>query len=247
MLVPDKKFIIGNWKGNPSHLSGALELARALGENSSKTTEVVICPPHVFLHPVQNAFAVSVSLGAQDIPTEKFSAEQLASLGVRYVILGHSSRRALGETDVQVNEKIRICLDNNLVPIICIGENTRDTEGNYLKELEAHIRASFAGYTKSDLEHMIIAYEPVWAIGEQATREASPEEFESSMIFIKKVLNDMTGNSPVGKLTIIYGGSVSTDEQLASYLTVGACGVLIGRASLDATVFNALCSRMKTL
>jgi triosephosphate isomerase len=161
-------------------------------------------------------------------------------LGVSYVIIGHSSQRAVGETDKAINTKIFACLEHDIIPIVCVGEKERDVDGTYLTFLQDQIRATFAGLGKPDFENIIIAYEPIWAIGIEAKKQATPAEFESSLIFIKKVIQDMTGNLPVGKIHIVYGGSVSAPAEARSYVDVGARGVLIGRASLDATVFNSI-------
>ena len=254
MIVPDKKFIIGNWKMNPATLGEVQSLARNITAQSSPLVEIVICPPSIFLAPLATLLGKVVSYGVQNIASEntpaltgELSGSQVSSMDVQYVIVGHSSRRSHGETNTEVHKKIHVCLTYNLVPVVCVGETTRDTEGRYLKELETQLRETFVGLNKSQFEEIIIAYEPVWAIGTSAVREATPAEFQESMIFIKKVINDMTGNSPVGKITVVYGGSVSTPEQLTAFIHAGAQGVLLGRASIDPDMFNSLCVTAHTL
>ena len=167
---------------------------------------------------------------------------QLISLSVQYCIVGHSSQRAQGETNADVNLKIRECLAHNIIPIVCIGEKERDENSTYLKILESQITATFSDLSRAEFEHMIIAYEPLWAIGSDSKRSATPAEFETISLFIKKIVYDMTGQNPVGQITIVYGGSIDTIEEAVAYNDIGAHGLLIGRASLDVRMFNKIIS-----
>lgn len=248
MIVPDKIFIVGNWKMKPGTLKEATTLARSLIGSSKRKVEVVICPPHPFLETVKQTLPNNLVLGAQDMYWEdigsftgEVSAPQLKSLEVRYVILGHSSRRAGGEQNNTIHKKITAALRNDIIPIVCIGEQTRDKKGLFWKELETQIKETFKDFEKTDLEHMLIAYEPVWAIGKNAKRAATPEEIKETNIFIKKTLNDMTGNIPIGRINIMYGGSINDPGEALQYLTTAdSQGLLIGRASLDSEQFNTL-------
>lgn len=231
------KYVIANWKSNPRSLQDAQSLLS--GYPKKTPLGVVICPPALFGFLVSKYHYV---LGAQDVSiadrviTGDITASQLASFGVQYVIIGHSERRAMGETSSQVNQKLHNCLNCNITPIVCVGEQVRDTQGQYVLELRQQLQESFAGLTRQQLEQVIIAYEPVWAIGASAIRQCTPEEFQESLLLIQRELISVTGNMPIGAISVIYGGSV-TNENVKQYITAGAEGVLLGRASLDPVVF----------
>lgn len=248
MIIPDSFFVIGNWKTNPASHPEALVLAKNTLGSPGKGVKVVVCPPSLFFGGVSGALPPTIARGVQNIITEPgtssftggVSASQAVSAGARYVIVGHSSRRAAGETDHDVNLKIRACRENDIIPIVCVGEKARDEKGEYINELKIQIESSFAGFEKQDFEHIIIAYEPLWAIGAAAQREATPTEAQEIRILIEKTIDDMTGNIPLGRITTVYGGSVSTPDEVAAYAAIGMRGVLVGRISLDAKKFNAL-------
>ncbi|MCB9808891.1 triose-phosphate isomerase [Candidatus Nomurabacteria bacterium] len=247
MLTPHKIYVIGNWKTKPATRVEALSIAKKSTFEKDGKVEVVVAPPALFLAGVQNILGARCSYATQDSywqaigsDNAELSPAQSKSVGCTYAIVGHSSRRALGETDQDVSKKIHACLENNLIPIVCIGESKRDTHGKYIDALKNQIQASFAGLSKQDFEHIIIAYEPLWAIGADATREATPAEAEEVRILIEKTIAEMTGHIPIGKVTIIYGGSVDTPADVEKYLASGMRGVLVGRASLDSEKFNAL-------
>ena len=247
MIVPNKFFVIGNWKTKPATLAEAAAIARKLDSGSDKITEVVLAPPALFLETIKSNTSISCSYGIQDTYWKEsgsdnayMSPTQAKSTGCDYAIIGHSSLRALGETDESVNKKVKACLEHDVIPVVCVGESERDEQGGYISFIQDQIRASFADLKKQDFEHVIIAYEPLWAIGSEATREATPAEAEEVRILIEKTIQEMTGNIPVGKITIIYGGSVDSPEELVAFASVGMRGVLVGRASLDPEKFNAL-------
>ncbi len=240
-MKTEKKTIIANWKTNPKTYSEAVTLAAGYPE-SSDSIDIVICPPPVFqMVPLLDTTA----RGAQDVHSEKnatggWSAEQLSSIGVTHCIVGHSERRALGETNQSVNEKIRLLLAHSIVPIVCVGELERDDTMEYIQFLINQIHETFSGISRTELESVIVAYEPVWAIGATSTRPCSAQECREIILLIQRELIQITGNLPIGKITTVYGGSVNA-ENAREYITVGGCdGLLIGRASLDATTMNSL-------
>ena len=248
MLIPETRFIIGNWKTNPDTLKESSLLAKKIS-GSSDNVSVVVCPPDIFIENVKNHIGNGIAIGAQGFSSEGSSAltggislSQLISLSVQYCIVGHSSQRAQGETNADVNLKIRECLAHNIIPIVCIGEKERDENSTYLKILESQITATFSDLSRAEFEHMIIAYEPLWAIGSDSKRSATPAEFETISLFIKKIVYDMTGQNPVGQITIVYGGAIDTIEEAVAYNDIGAHGLLIGRASLDVRMFNKIIS-----
>lgn len=255
MIVPNKLFVLGNWKMKPATRAEAIAVAKKITLGTTKSTEVVLAPPAIFLSDIQEAITTTCSYGTQDIYWEEtgscnaeISPTQAKSAGCGYAIVGHSSRRALGETDESVNKKILACIKNDIIPIVCIGESQRDEQGQYISFLQNQIQNSFARLTKADFEHVIIAYEPLWAIGSEATREATPAEAEEIRILIEKTIAEMTGYVPVGRITIVYGGSVNNADQFNSFLDSGMKGVLVGRASIEPEAFNSLisCAQKRT-
>lgn len=247
-----RKLIVANWKMNPDTPREARELCAATKRTAAKVgrggAQVVVCPPAIFLadlatNPGRLAF------GAQDVAalpvatgafTGSLSATMLRHVGAEYVIAGHSERRAMGDTDEVVNKKIKIALRQNLKVILCVGETTRDHHGHYLATLKNQLLHSLAKIDKKSFSKIIIAYEPVWAIGVNAKESDTPADFLHNAIFIKKVVASIAGATAAKNLSILYGGSV-TEKNAASFLTEGgADGLLVGRASLDPVKFKQI-------
>ena len=171
----------------------------------------------------------------------------LYDLRAKYVILGHSERRAMGETNLEVNKKIKGVLGCGLIPIICVGEKERDENHEYLNFVKKQVEESIAGVSKDYISKIIMAYEPVWAIGKNAIREANPEEFREMAVFIRKILSDKFGVKNIEKTNIIYGGSVNP-KNCFSFLEEGNTdGFLVGRDSLDAKKFGEIINICETL
>lgn len=245
-----KKIIIGNWKMNPSSQREALDLFKLTIKaipNKLKT-DVVICPPFIYLESLSRFLKTKrkASLGAQNVSWEEkgaftgeISMEMLKDVGVKYVILGHSERRAMGENNIDINKKIKMTLSFGITPVLCIGELKRDENHEYLSFVKKQIEECLAGIVKSSISKIIIAYEPVWAVGKGSIREANPEEFHEMRIFIKKVLSDKFGAKMVEKVKILYGGSLHIDD-IPQFLKEDADGFLVGRNSLDVKKFSEI-------
>lgn len=221
-----------------------------------KKTEVVICPPFLYLEKL-GKISKKVSLGAQNAFTEdggaytgEVSVKMLANMGVKYVILGHSERRSPpaggGESNQDVNKKIKASLSVGLIPVVCIGEKERDENHEYLNFVREQVEQGFTGISKNLISNIIIAYEPVWAIGKNAKREASPAEFREMSIFIRKILSDKFGAKNIEKIRIIYGGSAHP-ENVAGFLAEGADGFLPGRDSLDPKKFLSIVNTTESI
>lgn len=249
-----KYIVIGNWKMNPETSSLAEKLLASVSKLSVslKKTEVVVAPPYVFL-PKKFKKTKKLSLGAQDAfwggvgaSTGEVSSLQLKKLGVSHVILGHSERRALGETDAMVAKKADAVLRDSLIPVICVGEKERDAHGEYLTLLAHQISDSLAGIQKRDIANVIIAYEPLWAIGKNATGVIDSHGLHQMTIFIQKTLTTLYGREVASKIRIIYGGSVdgSTAPELIRQGNV--TGFLVGRASLTAKDFGEILKTVDT-
>jgi triosephosphate isomerase len=243
-----KKLVIGNWKMNPLSAKEAEKLFISIVKSISgnKKTEVIACPPSIY---IQNLKKISkkILIGSQDsfyeekgAFTGEISAKMLSNLGIKYTILGHSERRALGEGNIEVNKKVKAALALGFTPIVCFGENTRDENHEYLNFIKVQIDEGLNGISKDLISKIIIAYEPVWAIGKSALREATPEEFLEMSIFIKKILSDKFGAKTVENVRIIYGGSVHPENALGFLKDGKAEGFLVGRDSLDPNKFSKI-------
>jgi triosephosphate isomerase len=241
--------IAGNWKMN-TRASDAASLAKAVvaavGEDPQ--VDVVLCPPAVYLGVVADAVAgTPVELGAQNLYaaddgafTGEVNAGMLTDVGCRYVILGHSERRALmGETDAQVNDKLNAALAGNLVPIVCVGETLEDREaGNTERVVDAQIRGSLHGLDEARAAGIVVAYEPVWAIGTGKT--ATPEQAEEVHAFIRSLLGELFTADVAAQIRIQYGGSVKPGNAKELLGKTNIDGALVGGASLNAADFAGI-------
>jgi triosephosphate isomerase len=246
-----KNIVIANWKMNPIKLSQVKKLV----EDSKKipkysNLDVVVCPPAPFL----NLFTGSkrVLLGAQNISFEKegaftgeISVPMIKMLGAKYCIVGHSERRAMGETGEVVAKKAGACIEAGVSPIICIGEKNRDASAEHWQEIKWQLVDSLQNISKLNIKKCIIAYEPIWAIGKKSHGPMSPEDVSEAAIFIRKILSEMYGLKQAESIKIVYGGSV--DGQSAKNIIESQCisGFLVGRASLNAKDFMKIIESSK--
>lgn len=249
--MQDKKqkwLMVANWKMNPVSLKLAKQTFAGIKKTASKTknTQTVICPPFIYLEALKTS-GHRCALGAQNLSHESEGAHTgevsylaLKNLGLKYCIIGHSERRAMGETDEDINQKVKASLRGMMVPIICVGEQERDASGQYLSFLKNQLETAVRGLPKSSIKDIVVAYEPIWAIGKNAKAPATPREVFEISIFIKKILSDLYGMKSVPPTKILYGGSV--DLANISYFAEEALvdGFLVGRASLDKEVFSQM-------
>ncbi len=250
MKKQNKFFVVGNWKLNPEKEKEALSIFFAVKKSlkSVKNTKVVMCPPAVYL----SAFGKykktkNLYLGAQDCFWEnkgsftgEVSPKMLYSLKSSFVILGHSERRAFGESSEDVSLKVGAALNAGLWPIVCIGENERDTEGEYLEFLKEEINDSLNFVKDKDLNKIIIAYEPIWAIGKEEA--INGHDLHQMEIFIRKILAYRFGRNRSFSVPIIYGGSVTPDNIEDIIINGNVRGVLVGRQSLEPKSFKEIIS-----
>lgn len=252
-----KKLIIGNWKLNPTSLTEAKKLQVKIRQkiSSLRNVNVAVCPPTAYLSVLSPGRAKSaLGLGAQEVfwqaagaYTGQTSPLALKDLRVAYVIVGHSEQRALGETDDLVNQKIKAALDYGLRPILCVGEKERDDSGHYLAQIKRQLEDGLDKVPKKTPENLVIAYEPVWAIGKDALGVETPEGFLQHALFIRKTLSAMFGQKEATRIPILYGGSVSL-KNADSFLRQGqADGLLVGRESLDPVNFSAIAKLANSL
>lgn len=228
---------------NPDTLRKAKDLYSVYTKATKglKSAEVVVCAPVVYLHPFHALKGASrLSLGAQDVfekvegsYTGEVNVRMLKDAGVTHVIAGHSERRARGETSARVNEKVKTIVQAGLHAIVCIGESERDSHGKFYRKLQQELEETLSGLEEKYFKKIIIAYEPLWAIGKSTDEAMDGERMYEMNIFIQKALTDIFGKSSAGKVRIVYGGSVngSNIEDIVSAGQVD--GVLVGRASLD--------------
>jgi triosephosphate isomerase len=239
-----KKIIIANWKMNPPSAEEAKILFSKIEKKADfKNTEVIICPPSLYLDKLKKS-SKKILLGAQDVFYEErgaftgsISAPMLLEAGAKFVILGHSERRKLGETDSDVNKKLKTALFFGLKPIVCVGEVVRDENHEYFGTVRKQIETSLNGINKKLISKIIIAYEPVWAISTtKDKKEATAHDSYEMVIFIKKVLHDKFGSkTKIPK--IIYGGSVDEKNCQDFLIQGGVEGALVGGASLSPDKF----------
>lgn len=243
------KYIVGNWKLNPPTPREAKALLAKLKKNISgaRGVKVIVCPPAVFLPLFDATKKKNFFLGAQDALSVEFGAftgalnpQILKYSGCDYVILGHSEVRERSDDNAMVALKARAVLKSGLTPVVCVGEKKRDTQGNYLEFLREQLTASLSGIPKKDLAKIIIAYEPVWAIGITAKESDTSADFLHNSLFIRKVLAKLAGQEIALKIPILYGGSVN-EKNAEDFLRSGeASGLLVGRASLDVSQFGKI-------
>jgi len=238
-----KKLVVGNWKMNPTSLSEAKTIATTVkrGLRNIKKTQVVLCPPYVYLSGLSHMPTTILFLGAQNAfhePSGSYTGEisfsQLHQFKTGFVIIGHSERRAVGETDEVINKKVRSVIDEGMTAILCVGEKIHDVHGDYLALVRQQIITGLRDVSKKMLDHVVIAYEPVWAIG--AKDAMAPADVHEMSIYIKKVLKDIFGVL-ADSIRVIYGGAV-TEFNAKDIIADGFLhGFLVGRDSLKPKSF----------
>jgi len=237
-----KIFIIGNWKMNPKTFKGASELFESVKKAVKKSgdVKVIICPPALWLKEFNPGANMNLSLGSQNCHWEasgaytgELSPQMLADAGAEFVIVGHSERRNyMGENDEIVNLKIKAALRAKLRPILCVGERAGEEMSLVV---ENQLAKDLAGLSVNQMKEIMIAYEPVWAIG--TGNNCLPDNALSATLFIKKTLTKLYSRFLADKTPIIYGGSVHADNEDGYIKQARMNGVLVGRSSLEAKEF----------
>ena len=242
-----KKIIAGNWKMNKTR-DEALQFVYAVSEKLPHIDEVdsVVCAPFPLLRTLCKRQGDNLRVGAQNMHyadngayTGEISADMLTTLGVAYVIVGHSERRAMfNETDETVNLKVKKAFEKGLIPILCVGETLEQREKGQEKQVvKAQLEKNLEGLNKNDIEHLVIAYEPIWAIG--TGRTASAEQAEEMCAYVREVVKDLYGQA-ADKMRVQYGGSVKVDNIKEILSMPNIDGALVGGASLKADDFVKL-------
>jgi triosephosphate isomerase len=242
-----QKLIVANWKMNPQSLAEAKKLLNSIRKgikkysNILKNVGIIICPPFVYLETLSKSlktknYQLKTNLGAQDLFWEEkgaftgeISPKMLKNLEVEYAIVGHSERRKiLGETDEIINKKLKAAIKAKIKPILCIGETLEERKkGKTIKVLKQQLTKALNHLATQSLSHLILAYEPIWAIG--TGNPCKPEEAKEVLTFLKKLTQPLShlATQPL----ILYGGSVNS-QNAKDYIKVGFDGLLVGGASL---------------
>jgi triosephosphate isomerase len=240
--------IVANWKAyvESSKKAKAL-LASAKRLKLGKGMSVVLAPPAPYLGFLALGNRSKVSFAGQDLSnttggaaTGEVTAAMLKDAGAAYVIIGHSERRAQGETDALVAEKVQHALAHGLIPILCVGERERDADARYLSFIRAQLAAVFAPLSPQERIQVVVAYEPIWAIGKSAADALPPHELSEMVLYIRKVLGDYLPGDASHGTAILYGGSVEPSNARMLAGGSGIDGFLVGHASVEPASFSAL-------
>lgn len=240
--------IVANWKAYVEELSKAKKLLTTSKRLARASDTLIVLAPSA---PLLGALAAKnksvVAFAAQDVSrttgganTGEITAQAYATAGATYAIIGHSERRAAGDTDALIAEKLSHALAHGLTPILCVGESERDGEGRYLAVVREEITAAVESLSPKERAEVIIAYEPLWAIGKTAAAAIGPNDLAEMVLYIRKVLAELLpGKSSLHSL-VLYGGSVEAGNVRALAASSGIDGLLVGHASIDPYTFSLL-------
>ena len=243
-----KKVIAGNWKMNmlPNEAIAFIEQITPMVKDTEN--EVILCVPYIDLfYSLLSAQKTNIKIGAQNMHWEEkgaytgeVSGQMLKSIGVEYVIIGHSERRQyFAETDETVNKKVKAALSNGLKPISCVGETLEQREQGKAEEIiTKQTMLALEGLAKEQMENVVLAYEPIWAIGTGKT--ATSEDANNSIKSIRNKVAELYGQEVAEKITILYGGSVKADNAKELFSTTDIDGGLVGGASLKVEEFSKI-------
>jgi triosephosphate isomerase len=249
--MPDRRPVIaGNWKMHHDHFAAiqlTQKLSYLLDRDDYDAVDVVLCPPFTDLRSVQTTLEsdrIPMALGAQNCHWEdqgaftgEVSPPMLAKLNVRYVIAGHSERRQLfGETDETVNRKVRAILGHGMTPILCVGETLEERQSGVADtKVDDQVRAGLEGVGRQAVAGLVVAYEPIWAIG--TGHNATPDDAQATVSSIRATVRDVAGDEAAAAVRIQYGGSVKPGNIASLMEQPDIDGALVGGASLDADDF----------
>ncbi len=243
-----KKIVAGNWKMN-TDLNQAIDLTRQIRlADFNKNAQLILIPPFPFLYSVVETTNNSViQVGAQNCSKEssgaytgEVSAQMLASMDVKYVLVGHSERRTyFKESNAELADKVNQCLSNNLIPIFCCGELLEERKNeNHFEVVKKQLSEGLFHLSSVQIKNIVIAYEPVWAIGTGET--ATPFQAQEMHLHIRKFLAKKFGDTVASSMSILYGGSCNPANAKELFALPDVDGGLIGGASLKATDFVAI-------
>jgi triosephosphate isomerase (TIM) len=257
MKIKKNVLLVANWKMNPKTLQEAKKRFEDIKKNSLKYKDLslVVCPPFPFISSLGDTQAGSqkskskVLLGSQDVSifeeglskTGEVGAVMVKSSGADYAIIGHSERRQMGDAGQTIAVKVQQALKAGLDVILCVGEKDRDTDGGYFEVIKTQIKEALVGVGRPDFHRIVIAYEPVWAIGRKDNLALTSYDLHQMVVYIRKFLRDSLGETISSMTKILYGGSVTADNAEDIIWNGEVDGLLIGRASWEAASFDDIC------
>lgn len=244
--------VIANWKAYIEDLAKAkklFSLAKRLAGTSDVT--IVLAPPAPLLGALAARNKSRVAFAAQDVSgtaggafTGENTAQAYAAAGATYAIIGHSERRSAGDTDALVAEKLTHALAQGLVPILCVGESERDGEGRYLSVVREELTAAISQLAPKERAEIVVAYEPLWAIGKTAAAAISPNDLAEMVLYIRKVLAEFLPGKGSARSRVLYGGSVEPENSRTLAASSGIDGYLVGHASVDPHSFAGIVKQL---
>lgn len=239
--------VVANWKAYVADLKAARALTRAAERLTDKHRQVVVAPPAPLLAYLRDHTHKRVAFSLQDVSdatggaaTGETTGTIAQAAGATYTILGHSERRARGEDDAAIARKAQAALSAGLRPILCIGERERDAEADYLNAVREQLGAVLSVLTPEQRAQLIIAYEPVWAIGQASQDAIAPADLTEMVRYIRKAMEGYLSPEDAQQVPVLYGGSVDPTNVAALAAGTGIQGFLVGRASTDPKTFTAL-------
>jgi len=240
--------IVANWKAYIEDAKKAKNLV-AVSKKLARTTEVriVLAPPSPFLGMLAEKNKSKVAFSAQDVSittggaqTGEVTAQAYAATGATYVIIGHSERRAMGDSNETISQKLAHAVAHGLTPILCVGEKERDGEGQYLSVVREEITLAIEPLMMKERSKVIVAYEPLWAIGKTAAEAITSDDLGEMVLYIRKVLAELLPGKSSSHSLVLYGGSVEPGNIRPLAGSTGVDGFLVGHASIDPAIFSLI-------
>jgi len=246
--------IIANWKAyveDRKKATALFSLSKRLSKAS--TNDIVLAPPAPLFGVLAAGNRSAVAFAAQDVSattggaqTGESTAAAYAAAGATYAIVGHSERRAQGDTDAVIAEKLARAFAHGLTPILCIGEHERDGEGRYLTYLREQLTAAFMPLTLKERAKIIIAYEPLWAIGKTSAFSISANDLTEMTLYVRKILAELLPGKSSSRSLVLYGGAVEPENIRALAAGSSVDGFLVGHASIDPATFAELIKQLSS-
>ncbi|MEK7126159.1 MAG: triose-phosphate isomerase family protein [Patescibacteria group bacterium] len=246
--------IVANWKAYVEELAKAKKLfavSKKLTKEKETRNDIVLAPPAPLLGALAVKNKSKVAFSAQDVSatsggaqTGEITAQAYSTAGAAYSIIGHSERRAAGDTDAVIAEKLSHALASGLIPVLCIGERERDLEGRYLAVLREELTRAMEPLAARERAKVIVAYEPLWAIGKDAEHAILQNDLTEMVLYIRKVLAELLPGKSSQNSLVLYGGAVEPSNIRGLAGASGVDGFLIGHASVDPHVFSSLVKQL---
>ncbi len=244
--------IVANWKAYVEELPKAKKLFALAKRLASRTkVSLVLAPPAPLLGALAVRNKSAVAFAAQDVSatpggaqTGEITAQTYAAAGATYAVVGHSERRAAGDTDAVIAEKLAHALAHGLTPVLCVGEEVRDGEGRYLSLVREELTLAIEPLAPKERAKVIVTYEPLWAIGKTADAAINPNDLAEMVLYIRKVLAELLPGKSATRSLVLYGGSVEPSNARDLAAASGIDGFLVGHASVDPSSFSLLVKQL---